>query len=105
MKKASIIALIIILGCAAFLAYDWHVKTTIQGDDQRVTLYSWTDEKGARHYTDTQPPDNAQNVEERKGFKYVELPLVVKIKDKTVDMYQWIKEKLFKRKDRKKKNK
>ncbi len=55
MKKALIIALLIILGFVGFLAYDWHVKTTIQADDQRVTLYSWTDEKGARHYTNTQP--------------------------------------------------
>ena len=103
MKKVLIIALLIILGSVGFLAYDWHVKTTIQADDQRVTLYSWTDEKGARHYTNTQPPDGAQNIEESKGYKYVDQPLVVKIKDKTIEGYQWIKEKLFKKKDRKKK--
>lgn len=103
MKKALIIASIIILAFAGFLVYDWHVKTTIQADDQRVTLYSWTDEQGAKHYTDTQPPDDAVNVEENKGYKYVEPPLVVKIKDKTIEMYRWIKEKLFKKKDRKKK--
>jgi heme-degrading monooxygenase HmoA len=105
MKKAWIIALTIILGFVGFLAYDWHVKTTIQEDDQRVTLYSWTDENGAKHYTNTQPPDGAKNVEETKGFKYVEPPLVIKIKDKTIAMYKWIKEKLFKKKDRKKKKK
>ncbi len=103
MKKVLIIALLIILGSVGFLAYDWHVKTTIQADDQRVTLYSWTDENGARHYTNTQPPDGAQNIEESKGYKYVDQPLVVKIKDKTIEGYQWIKKKLFKKKDRKKK--
>ena len=103
MKKALIIASIIILAFAGFLTYDWHVKTTIQADDQRVTLYSWTDEQGAKHYTDTQPPDDAVSVEESKGYKYVEPPLAVKIKDKTIQMYRWIKEKLFKKKDRKKK--
>jgi hypothetical protein len=103
MKKGLIIALIIILGFAGFLAYDWHVKTTIQADDQRATLYSWTDEKGAKHYTDTQPPDDAKNVEESKGYSYVEPPLVIKIKDNTIEMYGWIKAKLFKKKDRKKK--
>jgi len=103
MRKTSIIALLVILGAAGFLAYDWHVKTTIQEDDQRVTLYSWTDDKGARHYTNTQPPDNAKNIEESKGYKYVEPPLVLKIKDKTIDMYNWIKEKLFKKKDQNKK--
>ena len=55
MKKGLIIALIIILGAVGYLAYDWHVKTKILEDDQRVTLYSWTDEKGTKHYTNTQP--------------------------------------------------
>ena len=102
MKKTLIIALIIILGFVGFLAYDWHVKTTIQADDQRVTLYSWTDENGARHYTNTQPPDGARNIEESKGYKYVDQPLVVKIKDKIINGYKWTKDKLFKKKDRKK---
>ena len=103
MKKILIIAFIIILGSAGFLAYDWHVKTTIQADDQRVTLYTWTDEKGARYYTDTQPPDDARNIEEHKGYKYTDRPLVIKIKDKIIDGYKRIKDKLFKKKDRKKK--
>jgi hypothetical protein len=103
MKKVLIIALIIIVGFVGFLAYDWHVKTTIREDDQRVTLYSWTDEDGARHYTNTQPPDGARNIEEHKGFKYVDQPLAVKLKDKAIEGYQWIKAKVFKKKDRKKK--
>ena len=103
MKKTLIIALIIILGAVGYLAYDWYVKTTIYEDDQRVTLYSWTDEKGARHYTNTQPPDGARNVEERKGFKYADQPLAVKLKNKAVDGYKWVKEKLFKKKEGKNK--
>ena len=103
MKKALIIAMLIIIGFVGFLVYDWHVKTTIQQDDQRVSLYSWTDEKGAKHYTNTQPPDNAKNIEESKGYKYVGPPLVIKIKDKTIAIYKWFREKLFKKKDRKKK--
>jgi nitrogen fixation-related uncharacterized protein len=99
MKKALIIALIIILSAVGYLAYDWHVKTSIYEDDRRVTLYSWTDEKGARHYTNTQPPDGARNVEESKGFKYTDQPLAVKLKDKIVDGYKWVKQKLFKKKD------
>ena len=79
------------------------MKTSIQEDDQRVTLYSWTDEKGAKHFTNTQPPDGAKNIEESKGYKYVDQPWVVKIKNKTIEGYKWIKEKLFKKKDRKKK--
>ena len=99
MKKTLIIALIIILGGVGYLAYDWHVKTTIYEDDQRVTLYSWTDEKGARHYTNTQPPDGARNVEQSKGFKYTDQPLASKLKNKIVDGYKWVEEKLSKKKD------
>ena len=102
MKKGLVIALIIILGAGGYLAYDWHVKTKILEDDQRVTLYSWTDEKGAKHYTNTQPPDGARNVKESKGYEYSDRPLVIKLKDKVVDGYEGLKEKLFRKKNRKK---
>ena len=99
MKKALVVIVILIFGNTGFLAYDWYAKTTIQSDDQRVTFYSWTDENGAKHYTNTQPPDGAKNIEESKGYKYVDQPLVVKIKNKTIEGYKWIKEKLFKKKE------
>ena len=104
MKKVIIITLILIVGFAGFLVYDWHVKTAIQEDDRRVTLYSWTDQKGVKHFTDTQPPDGARNIEEHKGYQYTDQPLVVQIKEKVIDGYTWAKEKLFKKKKRKKKN-
>ena len=94
---------IIIIGTIGFLVYDWHVKTTLHEDDQRITLYSWTDEDGAMHYTNTQPPDGARNIEERKGYQYTDQPLVVKIKVKTIEGYKWVKQKLFGKKERKKK--
>jgi len=103
MKKTLIVTVIIITGTIGFLAYDWHMKTTIHEDDQRGALYSWTDENGARHYTNPQPPDGARNIEERKGYKYADLPLVAKIKDRTMDGYKWVKDKLFKKKERKRK--
>ena len=98
MKKTLIIALIIILSTVGFLAYDWHAKTTLYEDDQRVALYSWTDEKGARHYTNTQPPDGARNVKEHKGFEYTDQPLAVKLKDQIITGYKWVEEKFFKKK-------
>ena len=105
MRKTAIIAVVaLVLGTTGFLTYDWHVKTTLREDDQRVTLYSWTDVNGARHYTDTQPPDGARNIEERKGYKYSDRPLVIKIKDKVIDRYKKIKEKVFKKKKQKKSN-
>lgn len=103
MKKTIIITLILIMAFVSFLVFDWHKKTTLKRDDQRVTLYSWTDEEGNKHFTDTQPPDDARNVEEHRGYQYVEQPLVVKIKNETMDAYQWTKAKLFKKNDRKKK--
>ena len=104
MKKALIVVVVLIIGTIGFLAYDWHVKTTLHEDDQRITLYSWTDENGARNFTDTQPPDGARNIEEHKGYQYTDQPLVVQIKDKAIDGYTWVKQKLFKKKKRKQKN-
>ena len=103
MKKILISAITLFIGIASFLAYDWHKKTTIQEDDLRVTLYSWTDKDGTKHFTDSQPPDGARNVEEHKGYQYVDQPLVVKIKNRTMNVYQWAKDKLFKKKERKNK--
>ena len=88
MKKTLIIVVILIFGAAGFLAYDWYAKTKIQGNDQRVTFYSWTDETGAKHFTNTQPPDGIKNIEESKGYKYADQPLVFKIRDKTIEGYQ-----------------
>ena len=101
MKKIVMIVLILILGSGGYLVYDWHVKTTLQEDDQRVTLYSWTDENGARHYTNTQPPDDARNVEEQKGYQYSDQPLLVKIKDKVIEGYKWLRNKFSKKKPQK----
>ena len=102
MKKGLIIALFIILVAGGYLSYDWHAKTALLEDDQRVTLYSWTDEKGTKHYTNTQPQDGAQNVEENKGYEYSDRPLVIKIKDRVVEGYKGLEEKLFKKKNCKK---
>jgi hypothetical protein len=101
MKKIFIIILVLICGGIGFLAYDWHAKTTIRDDDQRIALYSWTDEHGVKHYTNTQPPEGALNVEEGRGYKYVDPPLAMKIKDKSIELYQWIKAKIFKPKAKK----
>ena len=104
MNKILIAILVLILGGIGFLYYDWHVKTKKQAAGFSITLYSWTDESGARHFTDTPPPKSAKNIEKRKGYEYIEPPLAVKIKDKTVKLYGWIKKKIIKRKDQKKKN-
>jgi hypothetical protein len=103
MKKAFIIIMIILCGVGGFLYYDWHVKTKKMAAEPSITLYSWTDENGQRHFTDTQPPRGAKNIEEFKGYEHVKTPLIIRIKDKAVDFFKWIKGTLFKKKKNKKK--
>ena len=106
MKKALIVAIIILVAGGGFLFYDWHVKTKKMAAEPNITLYSWTDENGEKHFTDTQPPRGAKNVEEFKGYEHVKPPIITKIRDKSVDFFKWIKDKLFKKKkDKKKKTK
>ena len=106
MKKALIVGIIILVAIGGFLFYDWYVKTKKMAAEPSITLYSWTDENGEKHFTDTQPPREAKNVEEFKGYEHVKPPLITKIRDKSVDCFKWIKNKLFKKKkDKKKKTK
>ncbi len=106
MKKALIVIIIIFVAIGGFLFYDWHVKTKKMAAEPSMTLYSWTDENGEKHFTDTQPPRGAKNVEEFKGYEHVKPPLITTIRDKSVDFFKWIKDKLFKKKkDKKKKTK
>ena len=106
MKKVLIVVIIILVTGGGFLFYDWHVKTKKMAAEPSITLYSWTDENGEKHFTDTQPPGGAKNVEEFKGYEHVRPPLITKIRDKSVDFFKWIKDKLFKKKkDKKKKTK
>ena len=105
MKKALIVIIILILGCGDYLFYDWHTKTNQRAAEPSVPQYSWTDAQGTRHYTDRPPPKGATNIRETKGYKYIEQPLVYTIKDKVVEYYKKIKEKLFKGKKKKRRKK
>ena len=103
MKKALIIILILLIGTAGFLYYDWYVKTKKLAAEPSITLYSWTDKEGKKHFTDTQPPLGAKNVEEIKGYEHIEPPLIEKIKDNSIVFFKWVKGKLFKKKKKNKK--
>jgi hypothetical protein len=102
MKKVLFIVTLLVCVAAGYLYYDWHVQTKQMAAEPKITLYSWTDENGVKHFTDTAPPQGATDVQETKGYKYVEPPLVVKIKDKTNELYDWIKGKIFKKKEKRK---
>ena len=105
MKKALITVVILILGCGGYLFYDWHTKTSKQAVEPSIPQYSWTDAQGTRHFTDRPPPEGATNIRETKGYQYIDPPLVYTIRDKVVEYYKKIKEKLFKRKKKKRSKK
>ncbi len=105
MKKAIIIVTILVCVAAGYLYYDWQVQTKKMAAEPKITLYSWTDKNGVKHFTDTAPPEGVRDIQETKGFKYVEPPLVVKIKEKSSDIYDWIKSKIFQKKEKKEKRK
>ncbi len=95
MKKTLVVIIIIILGCCGYLYYDWHTKTKQHAAEPSITQYSWTDAQGTLHFTDTAPPEGATNIEKTRSYKYIDPPLVVSIKNKVVEYYGQIKEKLF----------
>ncbi len=101
MKKALIVIAVLIVGCGGYLYYDWHTKTNKRAAEPSVPQYSWTDAQGVRHFTDRPPPKGATNIRETRGYKYIDQPLVYTMKDKVVDYYKKIKEKLFERKKKK----
>ena len=105
MKKALIAILLIALGFGGFLYYDWHTKTRQLAAEPSILQYSWTDSKGVRHFTDSPPPADATDIKETRGYKYIDPPLVVTIKNKIVEYYGKIKEKIFKPKKKKKRRK
>jgi Domain of unknown function (DUF4124) len=105
MKKALVVIIILILGCSGFLYYDWHTKTQKQTAEPSIAQYAWTDAQGTRHFTDRAPPAGATNIEKTKGHKYIGPPLVITLKNKAIEYYDRIKEKISKSKKKKKKKK
>ena len=105
MNKALIVSAILMLGLGGYLSYDWHAKTSKRAAEPSIPQYSWTDGQGVRHFTDRPPPKGATNIEETKGYRYIDPPLVYTIKDKSVEYYNQIKDKLFKPKKKKRRKK
>jgi hypothetical protein len=100
MTKAIIIIILAVGAAGGYLYYDWHSKGQKMAAEPSITFYSWTDQYGAKHYTNTQPPQGARNINEHKGYDHIEQPLVVRIKNEIVKIYQKIKKKRFKKTDR-----
>ncbi len=103
MQKALIISIVIIVAIGGYLGWDWYDKTSKQALEPSITLYFWTDAKGNKHSSDTPPPEGAKDVYTDKGYKYIKPPLVVIIKNKTIEFYKETKKKFFKTKKKRKK--
>ncbi|MEE4264482.1 MAG: DUF4124 domain-containing protein [Desulfobacteraceae bacterium] len=102
MKKALAVIVVIVLSLMGFLYYDWHTKTKKQAVEPSIPQYSWTDARGARHFTDRPPPPGATHIKETRGYKSIDPPLVVTIKTKVLEYYKKTKEALFRPKKKKK---
>ena len=103
MQKAMIIIIVLIVAIGAYLGWDWYAKTSKQALEPSITLYYWTDAQGNKHFSDSPPPEGAKDVYTDKGYKHIKPPLVVIIKDKTVEFYNETKKKLFRTKKKRKK--
>jgi hypothetical protein len=103
MRKAVIIIIIIIIGTGGYLGWDWYAKTKKQQFEPSITLYYWTDAKGGKHFSDSPPPADTRNIQTEKGYKHIQPPLVVVIKNKAIEYYKAVKDKLLKTKKKPKK--
>ena len=88
MKKIAVFIIIFIAAAAGYLYYDWDTKNKRAALEPKKILYSWTDEKGVKHFTDKEPPGGASNIEKTTGFNYVKPPLVITIKKAALGSYR-----------------
>jgi hypothetical protein len=88
MKKILIAIILFITVTTGYLYYDWDTKTKRSASEPKKILFSWTDEKGVKHFTDKAPPEGAKDIEKTTGFKYVKPPWVTTIKNGVVNLYR-----------------
>jgi len=94
MRKFYLFIALAVLAGAGYLAYDWHAAIQAQKQPPKVVFYTWSDEKGVRHFTDAPPPVGARNVEKGKAIAQPREPLVVRMMDAVVDACRGIWSKL-----------
>ena len=98
MRKALIVIIVLAVGAGGYLGWDWYAKTRKQTLEPSITLYYWTDAKGNKYFSDSAPPADARNIQTEKGYKHIQPPLVVIIKNKAIEFYKAAREKLVKNK-------
>lgn len=91
MKKIFIVLIVIAGLTSGYLIYDWQVTSKKRANAPITTIYSWEDESGNTHFTDKQPSDDARNIKQIKGQKFIKPPLAVRIKEAVLRWYQQAK--------------
>jgi len=94
MRKAFIVVIIVLIGIGGYLGWDWYDKTQKRQLEPSITLYYRTDSNGQKHISDSPPPENIKTVTTDKGYKHIRKPLVATIKDRAIDIYRSIRDKL-----------
>jgi len=91
MKKIFIVLIVIAGLTSGYLIYDWQVTSKKRANAPITTIYSWEDVSGNTHFTDKQPSDDARNIKQIKGQKFIKPPLAVQIKEAVLQWYQQAK--------------
>jgi hypothetical protein len=91
MKKIFIVLVVIAGLISGYLIYDWQVTSKKRASAPVTTIYSWEDENGNIHFSDNQPPDDARDIKQTEGQKYIKPPLAVRIKETMLGWYRQVK--------------
>jgi hypothetical protein len=79
---------IIVIAVVGFLGFDWYNINKMRENPDKVQMYSWSDENGEKHFTNTYPPLGAKNIVESEGVAYVRPPLAIMIKNKAMGIIE-----------------
>ena len=81
MKKIIMGFVILTAGIAGYLSYDlWQFTNQTRNATLVNSIYSWKDEKGAYHFSDTKP-DAVADFTVSDAYQYRPLPIIYRIRD------------------------
>ena len=88
-KIFTSVLVILVVAAVGFLGFDWYAINKKMKENPYVEqMYSWTDENGEEHFTNTQPPLGAKNVVQMEGSAYVRPPMAIILKNKAIAIFE-----------------
>jgi len=87
-KIFTSVSVILVVAAVGFLGFDWYNINKMRENPDKVPMYSWSDENGEKHFTNTYPPLSAKNIVESEGVAYVRPPLAIMIKNKAMGIIE-----------------